>query len=163
MIPELSRFEDITTAAFAAVCRSFGLQLTAARQHIPDLWIEFANSTTGVRVTHEIGSALWVELARVGQHGGKIVWEEPCSLEMLLEDRAPGHLGMCSVGNLEDPAFAKGLEAKGEGLRDYAADVLRGDFGVFPRLIERARENERRWNRELFGSPSGETPKDRPK
>lgn len=159
MITELNRFEAITTAVFDPVCRTFGLQLIAVRQHIPDLWIEFANATTGVRVAHEIGSALWVELARVGLHEGKVVWEEPYSLEMLLEERAPGHPGMCSVGNLEDPAFAKCLEAKAEGLRDYAADILRGDFGVLPRLIERARENERRWNRELFGSPSGETPK----
>ena len=43
---------------------------------------------------------------------------------------------------------------KATELRDYAADLFRGEFHALPELRRRAEENSKKRHRELFGSES---------
>lgn len=155
-----SEFERDVNESFSFLKEEFGFQLDKINIHLPEIWMSFVNDTTAVSIIYEVGSTPWVELARRGNWHGKLVKAETSSLELLLEERAPSlSMPECEIGQPGTEAFRACLGAKAAALRQFGADILDGNFDVFPKLRILAAENERRRNLDLFGSANGEMPK----
>jgi hypothetical protein len=69
-----------------------------------------------------------------------------------LLERDPTWQGTPRCDDINDPRLPRLLDKLAVKLRRHGADVLRGDFAIFPRLRQRAEENLRRTNKELFGT-----------
>ena len=158
MRPEFAR--DVWES-FGFLTDEFGFQPGEVTIHLPELWVSYSTDATEITIIYEVGSTPWVELARRGNWHGKLVKTETSSLELLLEERTPSaSILECEAGQPGTEAFRACLRAKATALRRFGADILGGNFDVFPRLRIRAAENERKRNLELFGSADGETSKD---
>src|SRR5262245_27219622 len=149
----VARFERDVRASFASLETEFELVFAGVSSQLPEISAQFHNRTTKVIILYEIGSPPWVELWSL-----LIPGSPGFSLELLLEERAPGDIGSsCDPAEPGSVAFVLCLDAKARALRTVADDVLRGDFTVLPKMEVRLRENEARRTRELFGDP-GENP-----
>lgn len=115
----------------------------------------FRTVEVGVRVAYEPGSPIWVELLRLEPQRDRLVVLERSSLDMLLDARRPVDSVIEKPPNTQRD-LAESLTRAATNLRHFGADVLSGDFGVFPRLKELEAENLRRRDQELFGDSGSE-------
>lgn len=151
-------FERDVRESFSFLKDEFGFQSEQLHAHLPEVSVGFSSDATEVTVIYEVGSIPWVELARRGTWRGAAVKAETSSLELLLEERAPSDsMPQCEIAQPGTETFRACLRAKAAALRKFGSDILGGNFEVFPRLRNRAAENEQKRNLELFGSTTGET------
>jgi hypothetical protein len=80
---------------------------------------------------------------------------ERSSLDMLLDARRTGD---CAIDRspVTESDLDESLTSAAANLRRFGADVLAGDFGVFPRLKELEADNLRKRSQELFGDSNPE-------
>jgi hypothetical protein len=137
-------FESVVLEAFGYLIDSFGFRYLSTHIHSPECWSTFHNSTTAVTVHFELGSQPWVELAELKRDGGCIFEQNRVALEFLVKERAPQETAL--ITNESDEQTKAAIREKARQLRAYAEDVLKGDFRIFPRLMDIANDNLRRRN-----------------
>jgi hypothetical protein len=71
-------------------------------------------------------------------------------LTYLLDERGSDPVDKSLCREINDLAVPSCLRDLSNRLRAYAADVLRGDFSVFPKLAARADQTEREENRKYL-------------
>lgn len=144
----IAEFERDVMAGFGFLKNELGYEADGVSMHMPEISAQFHNQTTEVTIIYEIGSAPWVRLGNRRQRS-----EPDFSLELLIEERSPKNLAFsCEAAEPGTEVFRACLKAKAEALRNLGSDVLRGDFGILPKMRVRLKENEERRNRELFGN-----------
>ncbi len=90
----------------------------------------FRNEVSQINVHFEYGCAVWLTV-------GRSVNGEQFNLNYLLRLRAPDRERLQAVGNSFDPQqIDEIMRERSDTLREYADDLLRGDFTVFPKLRE---------------------------
>lgn len=150
-INAIDRFEHEVTRTFEFLVSDFGFTRMDTTAQGPEAAVRFQSATTQVSVKFEFFSGPWVELARVEQSAGTVRAVDRYDLNFLMMERAPGWQGFGKCDNITDPTLPQLLETLARSLREYGADILKGDFSIFPKLRQRAEENLRRTNKELFG------------
>jgi len=105
-----------------------------------------ARESVGLAVKFELGMTPWVELTQiVRSNNGSIVARGRCGLVFLLAERAPGEKPLdMPLADVEDLKLTVVLKDLARQVQQYAADVLGGDFTIFPRCRIRAQERLRR-------------------
>lgn len=141
--------------AFEGLNTEYGLQEVETSEARAECWMTFRTTEVGIRVAYEPGSPIWVELLRLEPQRDRLVVLERSSLDMLLDARRPGDSVIEKPPNTQRD-LDQSLTRAATNLRHFGADVLSGDFGVFPRLKELESENLRRRNQELFGDSDPE-------
>jgi hypothetical protein len=97
------------------------------------MWIVFRNTATQVTVNFEFAGGLWVSLVRLGSDGTRV---DGCALEHLLTVRAPELADPVSPKDFESDAIQRALQTQASLLKQYASDVLAGDFQIFPAVAQ---------------------------
>lgn len=115
----------------------------------PEHRIIFENGTTRVVVVFEMGAVPWVELGKRTAPGER---RERYDFQFLLMERAPHEVPEMSERVRHDDDVMPSVRRLAILVREYAPDILRGDFSVFPRLRDRAEENFARTNADLYGN-----------
>ena len=64
--------------------------------------------------------------------------------------RAPGKIPDFRLTDFDEEKVKLAVSEQASALKEYGADVLRGDFGVFPEIDKLATENLRRREETLF-------------
>lgn len=151
-------FKKATAEAFSFLIDDYGFELVSTAIHAPECEINYQNDTTGVPITYEWGGVVWVELSRLSRTSAEVVEDEKYSLDILMLQCFP-NAGIDEFFPSKDESSNQYLERV---LHDYAQvlkecgrDILRGDFGIFPKLRKLAEEVLRQRNTELFGSETG--------
>lgn len=145
------RFENDVAHAFAFLLAEYGMRRTAFNVHAIECSVAYGNDTTAVCVKYEVGARPWVELARLERINDRVVKRERYDLQYLLDERGTTEHQRSPNQQFDDGRLAMNLADLAGLLRTFASDVLSGDFSIFPRLRERAEENLRRTNREIYG------------
>jgi len=153
----LATFERNVFDAFGPLTSSAGLQHVRSVIHAPELAVFFEGHSVGLAVKFELVMTPWVELAHIVRaDDGHITVRERCGLKFILAERAPlEQQTSVPMKDGDDPALAIVLGELARQVQQYAADVLGGDFSVFPLCRRRAEENLRRTEEQLYG-PSRE-------
>ena len=155
-------FKKKAKDAFHFLRTDYDFKLVSTSVYPPECSIKYRNRTTGVNVTYEWKSALWVELVRFRQAGSQVVEAERYGLSLLMETRRPNRKHDQSNGpdrEWSNQFLESLLSEYANFLSEYGRDVLTGDFSVFPVLKKLAAHYRRKRNKELFGTYSGESPR----
>ena len=131
-------------------------------EYMPDCVLKYHNQTTGINVNYEWKSRLWIDLVKLERSGNEVTEASRFDLFFLLQIRQPAidtknfHGGdkEWTTGYIEQL-----LREYATLLRENARDVLTGDFSIFPELKKLAAANRRKWNKEMFGTYSGGSPR----
>ena len=151
-------FKEATRKAFAFLrAPAYRFNEVETVCHPPECIVRYENRTTEVIVSYEWGGTPSVVFLRRDQKSSPSD-EEQFGLKFLVMERCPEALDC--------------LEAKGRGndieqvLIEYAQilkkcghEVLTGDFQVLPKLKKLKAAERRKANFRMFGSETGETPK----
>lgn len=147
----LDQFAQLCKEEFRFLIKEFGCQAPSITRHARFREVVYRNQTTGIEVCCELEytPVVWVSLTRL------IDGEDPGAV-----DRANRHALWAAVqlrsrsGSAEElpeivPAEAeldRVVSAQARSLCTYAADILLGDFTLFPELgkLEEQRLEERR-------------------
>jgi hypothetical protein len=152
-------FQKMTYQAFQFLVTRYGFRQTETLVHPPECVVKYQNETTGITVSYEWGSEIWVTLSRLVRVGAEAQEAEGYGLDVLIEASCSG--GITPVGPVSGAWKAEDiqriLQRYADALQNYGSDVLKGDFGVFTRLKQFSEEKVRQRNMELFGSETGET------
>ena len=144
----VQNFENAIREAFTFLTDEFGFVRVSSTVRTPEHRIFFENATTRVLVAYELGGIPWVELGKLPAPGER---GERYDLLFLLMERAPHEIGRITARTREIDQALPTLGYLAGLLREYGADILRGDFAIFPRLRVRAEENLTRTNEQLYG------------
>lgn len=138
----------------------FGFRHVETLEYMPECLVKYHNETTGLHFTYEWKSRLWVSLVRLKRIGREVAEIAKSDFLFVLQIRQPEIDSSEFHGGDKEwtTAFVEEL------LRDYvmllrksAPDILTGDFSIFPELEKLAAANRRKWNKEMFGTSSGES------
>jgi hypothetical protein len=146
-------FKQSTAAAFSFLVDDLGFKEVATRTHPPECEIKYQNNTTGVTVTYEWGGALWVDLTRLARKRDEVVEAEKYSLDVLMMECLPNRdINQFRRLDVEAPDqhVNRVLLEYAQILKDCGADILNGDFQLFPKLRKHAEDVLRQRNEELF-------------
>lgn len=113
---------------------NYGFAEAEAHLLFPGMWVSFRNSTTQVCVQFEYESGLWVTIGRVMTFRDRIVGGEQYNLNELLALRAPLLTHTVRMNEFDESSVGEVLAERAEALKQYADDILRGDFEVFGKL-----------------------------
>ena len=130
------RFRQLAAERLGTVLRDYQFIEADANVIDPGMWVLFRNSTTELQAHFEYMSGVWFVLNRLATFGGKTVGGEGYSLNELLLLRAPEKADQAEIYDFDEKAIASLITEAAGALRDYADDVLRGDFTVFPQLAQ---------------------------
>ena len=153
-------FQQTILDAFRYLGSDFAFELISTSVHLPECAIIYQNDKTGVTVSYEWESEVWVALSRLDRYEGEVVDVERYGLEVLIEERCPD----CKVnknlaeGNWTNDNLERIVREYASTLRQCGSEVLLGDFEVFPRLKLLTERRTRERNLKLYGSETGETP-----
>lgn len=129
--------EAAVAETFGPLLAEFGFLRVDGSEMAPEAWIRYQNDTTALTVLEEIGTPPWVKISRLDNTSAGPMEGEGYSLGHVLSVRAPESLPTAAPRSAI-PLRAQ-LAALAELVRRHGADLLRGDFEVFPRLREVAR------------------------
>jgi hypothetical protein len=152
MANPLPNFENKVFDAFGSLALSFGLRHVRSVIHVPELAVFFEGGSVGLAVKFELSMTPWVELAHIERDdAGHIATRERCGLKYILAERAPLEQPMnVPLEDVDDPKLVTVLRELARQVQQYAADVLSGDFRIFPLCRRRAEENLLRTEEQLY-------------
>jgi hypothetical protein len=137
-------FYEATKSAFAYLAEQ-GFICRDEANAGAEAWVTYENGKTRITVHYELGAVPWVEVGRLESRGGRFVQPQSVSLDLLLRDRGVSLKDEISAPREITPfELSSMLGTRAERLRQYGADVLRGDFSSFPRLQTKAEKELRR-------------------
>jgi hypothetical protein len=133
-------FENMVDKAFWGLEAKYGFKKTKTSFVDRTCTIRFTNTTTDVILNYELGNTPWLEISEVNNPENKstLGW---LLVELGVED-APKLEQAFHPTTLTEGTLAPTLQKKGQQLLDYGADLLKGDFTVFPKLQARAKKYE---------------------
>ena len=142
-----SVFEGMVDKAFWDLEAKHGFKKIETKYADRSVAVRFQNSTTELLPNYEIGETPWLEIADLhnAENKSTLGW---LMVELGVEE-APTPAQAFQPTTLEDGQLEPTLQKMGQQLREYGADLLRGDFGILPKLQERARKYDRECKRYL--------------
>jgi hypothetical protein len=148
-------FFRFASKAFEDLKTKYGFREVETSRAGVECWMTLRTATVGIRVAYEPRSPIWVELLRLEPQSDRLVIVERSSLDMLLDARRAGG---CAIDRppVTESDLDESLMSAAANLRRFGADLLAGDFGVFPRLKELEADNLRKRSQELFGDSNPE-------
>jgi hypothetical protein len=140
----LAYFEQAVFDKFGAVISEFHLHHVRSVIRAPEIAIFFERDAVGLSVKFELGITPWVEFANIlRSEDGTIVSRQRCALKFLLSEVAPTEQPIyMPLEKVDDPKLGIILEQLARQVRRHGADVLRGDFRIFPMCLQRAEKNQ---------------------
>ena len=152
-------FQQTILDAFRYLGSDFAFELISTSVHLPECAINYQNDKTGVTVSYEWESEVWVALSRLDRYEGEVVDVERYGLDVLIEERCPDYEVNKDLvkGNWTNDNIERIVREYASTLRRCGSDVLLGDFKAFPRLKELTEQKNKEWNLKLYGSETGET------
>jgi hypothetical protein len=129
---EFRVFRRLVNEQMSFLVNEFGFQEVRTGKHDPGMWIVFTSATTGITVNFEFGSGLWVSLGRLDADG--VTFVDGCALGHLLAVRAPDLVRPATPKDFEPEKIERALQVQASLLKQYASDVLAGNFGIFPEV-----------------------------
>jgi len=142
--PRFTEFEQQVGEAFAHLLANYGFIHTGSGVYAIEWSVEYANSTTFVTVFLEVGSSVWVLI-------GSSLTRQAYDLGFYVAERAGEEVRVPSCVRGDPAVFRACLTELAGFVETYAADALRGDFSIFPRLWVRAKRRAKEKEDELFG------------
>ncbi len=137
----------ITTALEVfAFLKDLGFSLDFYGDAVNECSVRFKNSTTGVEILYAMPNPPAVALTRLNDKGH--FTPDGYGLKFIILERCPEREIECDLPQSSPKTgFKQLLQAYAEILKEHAADVLEGDFTVFPQLEPHVRREMRRLRR----------------
>ena len=146
--PEHPAFRLFVTTALEAFAflKDLGFGVASCADAANECAIRLTNETTGVEIRYDMPNIPTVSLARLNNAGQ--FTRDQYGLKFLICERCPE---MDIEGDLShsspDTGFRDLLQAYAAIVRDYASDILEGNFSVFKELDRHVRMEMRRLQR----------------
>ena len=153
-------FRQAVSEIFEPLFTEFGFRHLETLEYMPDCVLKYRNESTGLNVRYEWNSQISISLVKLDRTESEVTEVSTYDLLFLLKIRQPSIDTNKFYGSDEEwtDAYIERLLREYETLlRENARDVLTGDFGIFPELKKLAAENRRKWNKETFGTSTGES------
>jgi hypothetical protein len=133
-----SKFELLVEKAFWGLEARYGFKKTETKFENRSVIVRFQNATTEILLNYEIGNTPWLEISDVHNPENKstLGW-------LLVEtgiDKTPLPEQAFHPTTLNEDELESVLQTMGQQLLDHAADLLKGDFAIMPKLQDRARK-----------------------
>ncbi|HEX7621776.1 MAG TPA: hypothetical protein VF359_11350 [Anaerolineales bacterium] len=133
-----SIFERMVEKAFSGLEARYGFKKTETKFENRSVTVHYQNTTTAIILNYEIGNKPWLEIANVQNPGNKstLGW-------LLVEagvDKSPLPEQAFLPTPINEAELEPILQKMGQQLLDHAADLLKGDFSIMPKLQDRARK-----------------------
>jgi hypothetical protein len=153
-------FESTVLDAFGFLVDDLGFRHVETFDFSRERGVNFRNDTTDVSVHDEAGCRPWVVLGRLDN--GLVA--ESHGLFMLLRLRCPEHEADLECkstffGPSGYEELSRAILVRADLVQKWAADILSGDFSVFPILRVLGAVHTREENIKDFGTSTGETPR----
>ncbi len=131
-------FETMVDKAFWGLEARFGFKKTETSFVKRSCTVQFTNPTTVIVLNYELGNAPWVEIAEASNLRNKstLGW---LLVELGLES-PPTPEQAFRPTTLNEGVLEPVLQKMGQQLLDHAADLLKGDFTILPKLQARAQK-----------------------
>lgn len=154
-----THFERSCEEEFSFLTKQYNFIHVSTDINPPECAITYYNSTTGVRVFYEWGGQPWVQLIELKRTGIAVSEVDRRGLDFLINLRCPEHSKKLKSSYKENVTrdIRHVLRVLSYLLSEYGQDVLLGKFEVFSDLKRLEKKNERKVNKELFGSETGES------
>jgi hypothetical protein len=137
------RFRQIVNDRFRFLTTTYGLEEAETGCMGAEIWVVFHNQVTQVNVHFEYGRQVWLTV-------GRAVNGRQVNLNLLLRVRAPHQERTSIVADFFDPQqIEEIMRERSDALREQSDDLLRGDFTMFPKLLEVQAELSAKKFREL--------------
>jgi hypothetical protein len=121
---------------------------------------KYRNQTTGINVLYEWEWQVSISLVKLERTASEVREATKYDFLFLLQIRQPSIDTNRFHGEDKEWTNANVEQLLREYvtlLRENAGDVLAGDFSIFPELKQLAAEHRRKWNKEIFGTSTGES------
>jgi hypothetical protein len=142
-------FEKVTKEAFHFLMTDYGFEHVSTQAVASDCIVEFRNRTTRVEVWWEWQYSVRVILARYENTSTGIAIKGEYDLEFIILTRCPEKTVKQEKFPTHDQ-LKRTLETYAALLKEYAQDVLTGDFSIFPQLKVLADEQYERTMAEIY-------------
>jgi hypothetical protein len=133
-----SIFERMVEKAFSGLEARYGFKKTETKFENRSVTVHYQNTTTAIILNYEIGNKPWLEISNVQNPGNK------STLGWLLVQAGVDKSPLPEQAFLPTPTNEAELEPilqkMGQQLLDHAADLLKGNFSIMPKLQDRARK-----------------------
>ena len=142
-----TEFEEMVDKAFWGLEAKYGFKKTKTSYVDRTCTVQFKNATTEILLDYELGNTPWLEISDVHNAGNKstLGW----LLVELGVDEAPKPEQAFRPTTLSEGTLDPILQKMGQQLLDHGADLLKGDFAIFPKLQARARKYDMECQRYL--------------
>jgi hypothetical protein len=147
-------FVSLVREKFRFLEEDYGFKLVSTECDRDTSVVPYQNDTTGVSAYYEPrDSSVWVVLRRL-VNGELPGYDDPINthgLYAIVSLRSPG----AWVGEKHDPGpltpaeMETRIDEQAKALRTHGADILRGDFSIFPKLAEFEQKMAEDWECEL--------------
>lgn len=153
-------FRQAVNEVFEPLFTEFGFQHVETLQYMSECILKYRNQTAGINILYEWESQVSISLVKLERTASEVTEASKGDFLFLLKIRQPSiDTNKFHGGDKEwTNAYVEQL------LREYvtllsenARDVLTGDFSIFPELKKLAAEHRRTWNKETFGTSTGES------
>jgi hypothetical protein len=159
--PVWAPFKTAVLKTFQFLVDDYGFEQVSDFEWMPDCELQFRNQTTRLKVRYE-----WKQLVDVGFSKVKLtpsgpVDEKPYDLLFLIQLRAPEIDPTQFYGKREwtDHYVERLLSIYATFLNERARDILTGDFNILPEVKKLAAQKGRQYNKEVYGTYAGITPR----
>ena len=145
-------FEPAAREAFSFLISDYGFEHTGTVINVPQCEVLLRNTTTGAVILYEINDSPEVLLQKLTHTPPtNITVVEEYSVHFLIKERCPDKVIQAVVDDWDLETIRQILNDYSAALKECGRDILTGDFSIFPQLKLRARKNQERKNRELYG------------
>jgi hypothetical protein len=133
-----SVFESMVDKAFWGLESKYGFKKTETKFVDRTCVVQFRNKTTEIILNYELGNTPWIEIVDLHNADNKstLGW----LLVELGEDKAPTPAQAFRPTPLTESELEPTLQKMGKQITDYGANLLKGDFAIFPKLQSRAKK-----------------------
>jgi hypothetical protein len=131
---QFEEFRRLVNEQMGFLKEEFAFAETEAGKLSPGMWVFFRNPTTEVSVHFEFASGLWVSIRRLDGGGDDPV--KAFALGHLLMTRAPDLARPVTPKDFQRGAVERALQTQARLLKQYAADVLAGNFEIYPEVAK---------------------------
>jgi hypothetical protein len=140
-------FENMVDKAFWGLEAKYGFKKTRTSYVKRTCTVQFKNATTEVLLNYELGNTPWLEISEIQNPKNKstLGW---LLVELGVEE-APKPEQAFHPTTLGEGTLDPSLQKMGQQLLEYGADLLQGDFTVFPKLQARAKKYDMECQRYL--------------
>jgi hypothetical protein len=155
-------FKQAVNEIFQPLFTEFGFRHFETLEYMPDCVLKYRNESTGLNLRYEWNSQISISLVKLDRTESEVTEASTYDLLFLLKIRQPSidiNTFHRSDKKWTDAYIERLLREYETLLRQNARDVLTGDFGIFPELKRVAAEHRRNWNKETFGTSTGESPR----